>query len=112
MLKEQKFVTGVVTINFAQGPPSGPPLLLIHGGGDRWQYFLPILPSLVLRWHVFALDLRGHGKSGCVPGKYRPEHYVVDVVHVYLEGAGHDLGLDTWKVTGLLRAVTNFVESL
>ncbi|MFX0202490.1 MAG: alpha/beta fold hydrolase, partial [Candidatus Hodarchaeota archaeon] len=99
MLKEQTFDTGVVTINFAQGPASGPPLLLIHGGGDRWQYFLPLLPSLVLRWHVFALDLRGHGKSGRALGQYRPEHYAADVV-AFLDSQfpgrviilGHSLG--------------------
>lgn len=80
MLKEQTVKVGAVTINFAEGPPSGPPLVLLHGGGDRWQHLLPIIPSLALRWHLFALDLRGHGKSGRLPGEYRPEHYVADVV--------------------------------
>ena len=99
MLKEQTFDAGEVTINYAEGPASGPPLVLLHGGGDRWQDFLPIMPSLVMRWHLFALDLRGHGRSGRVPGKYRPEHHVTDVV-AFLEGRftervvlfGHSLG--------------------
>jgi pimeloyl-ACP methyl ester carboxylesterase len=99
MLKEQVFDTAAVKINYAEGPPSGPPLVLLHGGGDRWQHFLPIIPSLVMRWHVFALDLRGHGKSGRVEGQYRPEHYVEDVV-AFLEYRvvgrailfGHSLG--------------------
>jgi pimeloyl-ACP methyl ester carboxylesterase len=80
MLTEKTVQVGEVTINFAEGPPSGSPFLLLHGGGDRWQYLLPIIPSLALRWHLFALDLRGHGKSGRVPGAYRPEHYAADVV--------------------------------
>jgi pimeloyl-ACP methyl ester carboxylesterase len=79
MLQEHTFNTKQVSINYAEGSPAGTPLVLLHGGGDRWQHFLPILPSLVLRWHVYALDLRGHGKSGRVPGKYRPEHYVADI---------------------------------
>ena len=79
MLKEQTFDTGTVTINYAERPPSGSPLVLLHGGGRRWQGFLPILPALTMRWHVFALDLRGHGKSGHMPGQYRPEHYAADV---------------------------------
>jgi pimeloyl-ACP methyl ester carboxylesterase len=54
-------------------------LLLIHGGGNRWQCFLPLLPALTQRRHVYALDLRGHGKSGRVPRSYRPENYVGDV---------------------------------
>jgi pimeloyl-ACP methyl ester carboxylesterase len=99
MLKERTFNAGSVTLNFAEGPPSGPPLVLLHGGGDRWQHFLPIIPSLLMRWHIYALDLRGHGKSGRVPGQYRPEHYVGDVI-AFLEGQltervvllGHSLG--------------------
>ena len=35
-----------------------------------------------------------------------------DGLHVKLEGAGHDLGLGTWQVAPLLRAVTGFLESL
>jgi pimeloyl-ACP methyl ester carboxylesterase len=31
-------------------------------------------------WHIFALDLRGHGKSSHVPNQYRPEDYVMDVI--------------------------------
>ena len=68
-----------MTLNFAEGPPSGPPRVLLHGGGDRWQDFLPLIPSLLPRWHVFALDLRGHAKSARVPGQYRPEQYVPDI---------------------------------
>jgi pimeloyl-ACP methyl ester carboxylesterase len=45
------------------------------------------------------LDLRGHGKSGRVPGQYRPEHYVGDII-AFLESQlaermilfGHSLG--------------------
>ena len=79
MFKEGNFDTGNVTINYAEGPQSGPPLVMIHGGGDRWQYFTPLLPTLAIRWQVFALDLRGHGASGRVTGQYRPEHYTADV---------------------------------
>ncbi|MFO7697170.1 MAG: alpha/beta hydrolase [Anaerolineae bacterium] len=99
MLREQTFDAGLVTISYVEGPPSGPPLVLLHGGGDRWQCFLPIIPSLVMRWHVYALDLRGHGKSGRVPGHYRPEEYVPDIM-AFLERQiterpilfGHSLG--------------------
>lgn len=80
MLKEKTFNTGSVTINYAEGPPAGSPLVLLHGGGDRWQNFLPIIPTLAMRWQIFAVDLRGHGKSGRVTRKYRPEHYVKDIV--------------------------------
>ena len=99
ILREQAFSADLVAINFVEGPPSGPPLVLLHGGGDRWQDFLPLIPSLLPRWHVFALDLRGHGKSGRVPGQYRPEQYMPDI-KAFLERQvteravllGHSLG--------------------
>lgn len=80
MLKEQLFDSGVVQINYAEGSPSGSPLVLLHGGGGRWQIFLPIIPHLSIKWHVFALDLRGHGKSGRISEQYRPEDYAVDII--------------------------------
>lgn len=80
MLKEQSFNTGVVSINYAEGPPSGPPLVLLHGFTGRWQGLLPIIPALLMRWHIYALDFRGHGKSGRVPGHYRPEDYLADTM--------------------------------
>ena len=98
-IREQTFNIEDATINFAEVLSSGPPLVMLHGGGDRWQHFLPIIPSLAMRWHIYALDLRGHGKSGRVPGKYRPEHYVTDIVafvdHKVSEDLilfGHSLG--------------------
>jgi pimeloyl-ACP methyl ester carboxylesterase len=79
VLKEQIFDTGVVQINYAEGPPAGPPLTLLHGYTGRWQGFLPLLPVLCLNWHVYAPDYRGHGKSGRVPGRYGAEDYMGDI---------------------------------
>jgi len=79
MLKESLFNAGTTEINFAEGPDSGPPLILLHGLPGRWQEFLPILPILSLLWHPYALDLRGHGKSGRVPGGYQLKNYADDV---------------------------------
>jgi pimeloyl-ACP methyl ester carboxylesterase len=76
---EAKFDTGPVTLNYAEGPEAGPPLVLLHGGSARWQYFDDILPELAARWHVFAPDLRGHGRSGRTPGRYAIRDYADDV---------------------------------
>jgi hypothetical protein len=58
MLKEQTFDTGTVTINYAEGPPSGSPLVLLHSGGDRWQSFLPILCCRLTRRTVESYRTR------------------------------------------------------
>ena len=64
MLTERTFDAGDVSLNYAEGPPAGPPLVLLHGSSLRWQHFLPVIPLLGWRWHLYALDLRGHGRSG------------------------------------------------
>jgi pimeloyl-ACP methyl ester carboxylesterase len=79
MLKESSFNTGTTEINFAEGPDSGLPLVLLHGLPGRWQEFLPIMPILSLLWHTYALDFRGQGKSGRVPGQYLSKYYAADV---------------------------------
>lgn len=81
MLQEHYFNTGISTIHFVEGPESGPPLVLLHGLPGRWGEFLPILPTMILGWHVYALDLRVQGKSGRVPGGYGSKYYVEDVVN-------------------------------
>ncbi|KPL06837.1 hypothetical protein AMJ86_07005 [bacterium SM23_57] len=79
MIVERSFNTGIVKLNYAEGPPAGPPLVLLHGVPGRWQEFLPLVPNLILQWHVFAIDFRGQGKSGRVPGGYLSKYYVEDV---------------------------------
>src|SRR5262249_51640711 len=67
-------------LNVAEGPPHGPPLLLLHGLGRRWQDFTPLLPALTARWSVSAIDHRGHGKSARVAGRYTVADDVSDAV--------------------------------
>ena len=64
MLTEKSFNTGVLSINYAEGPPNGMPFVLLHGVIGRWQDLTPLITELEKRWHVYACDERGHGKSG------------------------------------------------
>jgi pimeloyl-ACP methyl ester carboxylesterase len=80
MLTEKDFDTGTVTIHYVEGPPSGKPLVLLHGVTTWWQTFLPVLPNFVIRHHTYALDLRGHGGSGRKPGAYPISNDVADVM--------------------------------
>ena len=80
MLREKSFDTGELTLNYAEGPASGPPLLLLHGLTGWWQSFQPLIPRLTPTWQIYACDLRGHGKSGRVADRYRLTDYVQDIV--------------------------------
>jgi pimeloyl-ACP methyl ester carboxylesterase len=79
MLTEKTFAMGSVSINYAEGPPSGKPLVMLHGVTTWWQTFLHVLPAFIIRHHTYALDLRGHGRSGRTPGSYLISHHAADV---------------------------------
>jgi pimeloyl-ACP methyl ester carboxylesterase len=98
-LVERTFDAGEVQLNYAEGPANGPPLVLLHGLGRRWQVFLPIIPALSLRWQIFAPDLRGHGKSSRVARGYHGPGYSEDIARFLRERVsapamlfGHSLG--------------------
>ena len=57
-------------LRFAEGPASGPPLLLIHAQStDLWSW-APVMPALARDFHVFAVDVPGHGASDWDPELY------------------------------------------
>lgn len=58
------------TMNYAVGPPNGPPLLLVHGQMVDWTTYMRVLPDLAQDFHVFAVDCYGHGSSSREPGRY------------------------------------------
>ncbi len=88
MIIEKSFDTGEVVLNYAEGPDNGPPMLLIHGFQQRWNLFQPIIPKLSKNYHIFAIDLRGHGKSGRVKGHYTLKEYFNDI-SILLENLVH-----------------------
>jgi len=74
MLVEKTFDTDGAVLNYAEGPDSGPPMLLLHGFTSRWQFWLPLVPYLGSRYRILTPDLRGHGKSQRTPGRYDYGH--------------------------------------
>ena len=107
VIAERTLETSVVAINYAIAG-SGPPLLLLHGGSARWQHLEHLVRALADQWQVIAPDLRGHGRSGRVPGRYRLTDYADDIVALleHLGGAlvfGHSLGGQVAVVTAAHR---------
>ena len=45
------------------GDPAARKLILLHGGGANAGWWSHIAPTLASRFHVLALDFRGHGES-------------------------------------------------
>jgi pimeloyl-ACP methyl ester carboxylesterase len=98
MIVEKAFHTGEIELNYAEGPENGPPLLLLHGTSNRWQAFIRHIPAFLPRWHVYAPDHRGHGRSAKAPN-YGFGYYYGDTVRFIDEVIreppvifGHSLG--------------------
>lgn len=60
---------GDVKFNYAEGPDNGPALLLLHAQTLDWYTYSEVLPELSTKFHVFAVDYPGHGKT-TVPDDY------------------------------------------
>lgn len=101
-LVERTFDAGEVQLNYAEGSANGQPLVLLHGLGRRWQVFLPIVPALSLRWHIFAPDLRGHGKSTRVARGYHGPQYSEDIACLLRERIGTPAVLFGHSLGGML----------
>lgn len=89
---------GEVLINYAEGPDNGPPLILIHGFLRWWKDFQPVIPELSNHHHIYAVDLRGHGRSDRAQGNYTLRDYSRDILalleHIEQPAIlfGHSLG--------------------
>jgi pimeloyl-ACP methyl ester carboxylesterase len=69
--EEHQVDLGEVRLNYATtGSPDRPALLLIPGQTESWWGYEGAMKVLEPRFNVFALDLRGQGRSSRTPGRY------------------------------------------
>jgi pimeloyl-ACP methyl ester carboxylesterase len=69
---------GITLAYRVAGDPADPPMVLLHGLGDDERDWGAVLPALAAHHRVYALDLRGHGRSSH-PGRYSFEAMRDDV---------------------------------
>jgi pimeloyl-ACP methyl ester carboxylesterase len=88
---EEKTVTltNGLTLHYYEWPGAGPTLVLLHpssGYGRMWEWTVDQLGG---RFHVYALDQRGHGDSGRPDGDYSAEEYAQDL-YLFFRHVGID----------------------
>jgi pimeloyl-ACP methyl ester carboxylesterase len=68
-------------------PGAGPNLVFLHPSSGYRQMWDATARALGDRFHVLALDQRGHGDTGRPDGTYAAEEYAEDL-HLFLEALG------------------------
>ncbi len=83
---EQLFDTGEVQLNYVTaGEASRPALLLIPGQTESWWGYEAAIGLLKESFQLYAVDLRGQGRSGRTPGRYTLDNMGADLVR-FIQG--------------------------
>lgn len=88
-----------ISLHYETHGASGRQMLLLHGTTGRSTSFSPLVPYLRDEATLYIPDLRGHGRSGHVPGGYRVVDFAADIAS-FIKGrmqksaviVGHSLG--------------------
>ncbi len=67
---ENQFDTGKFKVNYVEGLNNGEPLIIMPGQAGTWQLYEKVLEPLSKTFKVYAVDVRGHGKSTWTLGEY------------------------------------------
>lgn len=62
-VEKQAYLPNGRVINYGEVENDGPALLLIHGQMSTWEDYALVLPELSEKWHIYAVDVYGHGGS-------------------------------------------------
>ena len=75
--QEKDHISGDVRFHYAVSPGSEkPPLLLLHGHMHEWFTWNRVLSGLAEKYHVYAVDMPGHGKT-----RY-PDDYIMSAASI------------------------------
>jgi pimeloyl-ACP methyl ester carboxylesterase len=87
--RHRTFDVGGLTLHALEWGAAGHPgVLMLHGGAAHAHWFDRVAGPFIDRFHVVALDQRGHGESGWpAPPAYATEDFVGDLLAV-VDGLG------------------------
>lgn len=78
---EQQADLGEITMNYAEaGDPDKPAVLLIPEQTGSWWGYEEAMGLLAEDFHVYAVDLRGQGRSSWTPKRYSLDNFGNDLV--------------------------------
>jgi pimeloyl-ACP methyl ester carboxylesterase len=97
---------GDLDLHYLDFGGEGPPLLFLHATGFHAWLWLPYVRRFAGRFHVLALDQRGHGESDKPPRGYRWEQFGEDLAQ-FLDV----VGLEDVRAVGHSKGATAIVAA-
>ena len=70
MAEAQRHTVGDVTFNYRIDGSGSEPLVCIHGVGSYLEAWSGVVDRLKDRFTILTFDLRGHGRSSRIKGRY------------------------------------------
>jgi pimeloyl-ACP methyl ester carboxylesterase len=102
---EQLVDLGEIRMNYAvAGSPDSPPLLLVPGQTESWWGYEQVMGPLAERFRVYAVDLRGQGRSTWTPGRYTLDLFGGDLVRFLERVVGRPAVVSGLSSGGVLAA--------
>ena len=95
MSKGLSIELGDVTLNYRIQGVGPEPLICIHGVGSYLEAWDGVVARLSDKFTILTFDLRGHGQSERVKGRYEIDDFVADTLAL----ADH-VGFDTFHLAG------------
>lgn len=109
MVETQRHTVGDVTLNY-RIDGSGEPLVCIHGVGSYLEAWSEVVSHLKDRFTVLTFDLRGHGRSSHVKGRYEIDDFVNETLALADKAGFATFNLAGFSLGGLIAqrlALTN-----
>lgn len=94
-----------IRLAYAQGPNRGRAVLLLHAQSASWRNYGTVLPALAEQFHVFAVDIAGHGESDRTPDHYDAHTNADDIIAFIDEVVGGPVILSGHSSGGLIAAL-------
>ncbi|HEV7320472.1 MAG TPA: alpha/beta fold hydrolase [Ensifer sp.] len=97
----QRHTVGEVTLNY-RIDGDGEPLVCIHGVGSYLEAWSGVVERLKDRFTILTFDLRGHGQSSRVTGRYEIDDFVNETLALADRAGFSDFNLAGFSLGGLI----------
>ncbi|PBB99523.1 alpha/beta fold hydrolase [Mesorhizobium sp. WSM3862] len=95
MTDTQRHTVGDVVLNYRVDGNGAEPLVLIHGVGSYLEAWSGVVERLKHRFTILTFDLRGHGNSSRVKGRYEIDNFVAETLAL-----ADSVGFDRFHLAG------------